>query len=274
MITEALNEGQSDTQIPIELTDKKEVDLRGKVAVITGGTRGIGRSIALRLAAHGAQIAINSRESERSEADSKEVLDYIKSVQSQGIWIGGDIGEKETAQRIVEQTMAEFGRVDILVSNAGIRGDGTLLKMSEEKWDTVIRTHLRGAFLMTQAVLRPMLRQRSGSIIYISSAAANGSPGQANYAAAKAGIEGLARTTSLEYAQAGIRANCIALGLVPTELVEDLNEKQEQAILAVTPMGRKVSLLEASNAALFLASEMSSATTGQVLRVDGGMVRT
>ena len=174
----------------------------------------------------------------------------------------------------MDQTVKRFGGLDILVNNAGITTDGLLIRMSEEQWDHVMGTNLKGVFLVTQSALIQMRRQkREGSVIFVSSISAHGNPGQANYSASKGGVESFMRTVAAEYASSGIRANAIACGLVETDMTTKLKEEQKQAILGLTPINRLLQPDEIANVALFLASKMSSSITGEVINADGGMRR-
>ncbi len=252
-----------------ELTGGKEIDLSGKVAIVTGSSRGIGRAIALKLGYHGANIVLNSREQSREQV--AEVRSLVESFGQKAIWIPGDVREESTARAIAETTVKEFGRIDILINNAGLTKDSLLIRMSEEDWDLVLDTNARGAFLVTRAVLRYM-RRNSGSIINISSVAGQmGNPGQANYAASKAGLEGFTRAVAQEYGSRGIRVNAVALGFVETDLTAHVTEEQRRKILSRVPLGRSVTPEEAADAVLFLVSDRASGITGQVLNVDGGM---
>lgn len=262
----------SETQWGIPQTDL----LKGKVALLTGGSRGIGSAIAVTLAQNGAQVVFDSRQS--SEVQAQQVVDTTRKVGLEALWIPGDVKDPDHITTLVQTTLDRFQRLDIVVSNAGTRRDGLLIKgmrgaVTSEDWREVMETNLNPAFNLTQEALRPMTRQRSGSIIYISSVAAHGSPGQGPYSASKAGIDGLMRTTALEYANRNVRANSIAPGPVDTELLSDLTDKQREALLAAVPMKRYMTAQEVANTALFLASDLSSAITGQVINVDGGMIR-
>ncbi|MGH2357630.1 MAG: 3-oxoacyl-[acyl-carrier-protein] reductase [Candidatus Limnocylindria bacterium] len=246
-------------------------NLTGKVALVTGASRGLGRAIAVAFARQGADVAVNYRGStEAAEA----VADEIRGMGRRAVVIQGDTsGGREACEAIVKATIDELGTVDILVNNAGITRDNLLMRMDADEWDAVIGTNLGGPFWMTRAVARPMLKARSGRIINMSSAAGRmGNPGQANYAAAKAGLIGLTKTTARELASRGITCNAIAPGLIETDLTAALPEAASEAIKALTPMGYVGSVEDVAAAAVYLASDEARYVTGQVLGVDGGMV--
>lgn len=246
--------------------------LKDKVAVVTGGSKGLGRAMVVTFARNGAKVVFNSRESSRDQAE--EVMEETRAIGSEALWVPGDVRNPDDITNLVGQTMDRFKRLDIVVSNAGIRIDKLIMRgLTLEDWRQVMQTNLDAAFLLTQAALPVMVRQRHGSIIYISSVAERGSAGQGPYAASKAGINGLMRTVSLEYANREVRANSIAPGPIDTELLSDLNDQQRQTLVEAVPMGRFIHAQEVANTALYLASDLSSATTGQVINVDGGMIR-
>ncbi len=245
-------------------------DLSGKVALVTGGSRGIGRAIALALAEQGASVAVNYVAN--AEA-ADEVVQRIVAGGGRAVAIQGDVSKSEDAGRLVSETRSTLDGLHILVNNAGLTQDDLILRMSEEAWDRVLAVDLRGAFLCTKAALRPMIRQRWGRIINIASVAGLvGNAGQANYAAAKAGLIGLTKSVAKEVASRNVTANVIAPGLVRTELTADLTDTQEQAVLQIVPLGRAATAEEIAPAAVFLASEEAGYTTGSVLAVDGGLV--
>jgi 3-oxoacyl-[acyl-carrier protein] reductase len=246
-------------------------DLTGKVALVTGGSRGLGRAIALALAAQGADVAVNYR----GNADAaEEAVQQIRSSGRQAAQIQGDTSAgREACEAIVRGAMDAFGKVDVLVNNAGITRDNLLMRMDAEEWDAVISTNLSGPFWMTRAIARPMVKARSGRIINMSSAAGRmGNAGQANYAAAKAGLIGLTKTTARELASRGITCNAIAPGLIDTDLTAGLPEAATEAIRSLTPMGYVGSVEDVAAAAVYLASDEARYVTGQVIGVDGGMV--
>ncbi|MCH8025484.1 MAG: 3-oxoacyl-[acyl-carrier-protein] reductase [Chloroflexi bacterium] len=243
-------------------------DLTDKVALVTGGSRGIGRAIALALAGQGAQVAVNYV-TNRDAAD--EVVQQIG--EGRAIAIQGDVADAGDAKRLVEETIKAFGSLHILINNAGLTQDNLILRMSEEAWDRVMAVDLRGAYLTTKVALRPMIRQRWGRIINVASVAGLvGNAGQANYAAAKAGLIGLTKSVAKEVASRNITANAVAPGLVETEMTADLTEEQQQAVLQMTPLGRAATPEEIAPAVAFLASEEAGYITGAVLTIDGGLV--
>jgi len=245
-------------------------DLSGKAALVTGGSRGIGRAISLALAGQGASVAVNYA-SNAQAAD--EVVQQITDCGAKAIAVQGDVAQPADAKRLIDETIAAFGELHILVNNAGLTQDELLLRMSEEQWDRVMAVDLRGAYLCTKAALRPMIRQRWGRIINIASVAGLvGNAGQANYAAAKAGLIGLTKSVAKEVASRNVTANAIAPGLVRTEMTAGLTEAQQQAVLVLVPLGRWATPEEIAPAAVFLASEESGYVTGSVLMVDGGLV--
>ena len=245
-------------------------DLSGRVALVTGGSRGIGRAIALGLAQHGARVAVNYLSNEEA---ANETVAAIGECGGEAKALQGDVAKAEDAQRLVEGTLEAFDGLHILVNNAGLTKDDLLLRMSEEAWDRVMEVDLRGAYLCTKAALRPLIRQRWGRIINIASVAGLvGNAGQANYAAAKAGLIGFTKSVAKEVASRNVTANAIAPGLVATEMTSDLTEGQEQAVLQIVPLGRAATPEEIAPAVVFLASEEARYITGCVLPVDGGLV--
>ena len=246
-------------------------DLAGKTALVTGGSRGLGRAIALALAGQGADVAVNYR----GNADAaEEVAGQITAMGRRGTTIQGDTSAgRDACEAIVKAALDGLGSLDILVNNAGITRDNLLMRMDADEWDAVLDTNLSGPFWMTRAIARPMMKARSGRIINMSSAAGRmGNPGQANYAAAKAGLIGLTKTTARELASRGITCNAIAPGLIETDLTADLSEAATEALKSMTPMGYIGSVDDVAAAAVFLASDEARYVTGQVLGVDGGIV--
>lgn len=244
--------------------------LEGKKAIITGASRGIGRGIATVFASHGADVAFTYSSSEGPALELEKELSALgvraKSYKS-------NAASFEAADELVNQVLDDFGGVDILINNAGITRDNLLMRMSEADFDQVIATNLKSVFNMTKAIQRTLLKQRSGSIINISSVVGvKGNAGQANYAASKAGMIGFTKSVALELGSRNIRCNAIAPGFIETEMTQKLDEKTVQSWRDAIPLKRGGSTEDVANACLFLASEMSGYITGQVLNVDGGML--
>jgi 3-oxoacyl-[acyl-carrier protein] reductase len=244
-------------------------DLSGKVALVTGGSRGIGRAISLALGAHGAKVAVNYA----SNAAAAEETARAIGGDGAAIAVGGDVGDPAAAASLVAATINAFGRIDILVNNAGVTADDLILRMSEAEWDKVIDTNLKGTFSVTKAAIRPMVRQRFGRIISVSSVAGIvGNAGQANYSAAKAGVIGFTKAIAKEVASRNITANVIAPGFIDTEMTAGLTEAQRGEIIRMVAVGRTGTPADVAPAAVFLASDEAAYVTGHVLTVDGGLV--
>jgi 3-oxoacyl-[acyl-carrier protein] reductase len=241
-----------------------------QIAVVTGAGRGIGHAIAVRLASEGARVASVSR----TEANAQKTADEINAARADAAKAYAvDVADQAAVQRAAEQIFADFGRVDILVNNAGVTRDGLSMRMSMEDWDTVLNTNLKGAFNFIQALMRPMIKQRSGRIINISSIAGLiGNAGQANYAASKAGLIGLTKTLARELASRGITVNAVAPGLIETDMTTVLSDEIRQNILKNVPLGKLGEPEDIAGAVAYLASAEAKYITGQVLTVDGGMV--
>ena len=243
--------------------------LEGKVALVTGATRGIGRAIALKFAEQGANIAFTYLS---SDAAAEALVAEIGAMGVKAVGYKSNAADFDDAHKVVEQVVAEFGQVDILVNNAGQTKDGLMLRMSEEQWDSIINTNLKSAFNFIHAVTPVMARRRAGSIVNISSVVGtNGNAGQCNYAASKAGLIGLTMSMAKEMGGRGIRCNAIAPGFITTDMTDKLNDAVKEAIVAAITLGRMGTVEEIANVALFLASDMSSYVTGQTIKCCGGM---
>jgi 3-oxoacyl-[acyl-carrier protein] reductase len=242
--------------------------LEGKVVLVTGSGRGIGRSIALTLARHGADLAISDIDGASANATAEE----IRQLGRRSIAIVCNVADSNACKDMVDRVVAELSRLDILVNNAGIRRDKLIVGMSDQDWDMVLDVNLKGAFFCTRAALRPMSKQRFGRIINIASIVGiMGNKGQANYAASKAGLIALTKTVAKEMASRGITANAIAPGFIQTEMTDTLPDEHKEVLLKQIPLGRMGTADEVAACVLFLASDLSAYVTGHVLQVDGGM---
>jgi len=245
------------------------LSLEGKSCLVTGGSRGIGRAIALRLAEFGADVAITYA---RSADAANEVVKEIEAFGRKGKAFQADAVDYSQAEEVIKTISEEFGKIDVLVNNAGITKDNLILRMSEEQWDDVITTNLKSVFNYSKAVARPMMKNRGGSIINISSVVGiSGNGGQTNYSASKAGIICFTKSYAKELSSRNIRANVIAPGYILTDMTDSLDEKVLEGIKAETPLGRAGEANEVADAVVFLASDMSTYITGETIRVDGGM---
>jgi|SRR5680860_278415 len=243
--------------------------LNDSVAIVTGSGRGIGRAIALELALAGAKVVVNYA----GRADkAEETVELLREAGGECIAVQGDVSQTAEVDRLIKTTLDHFGKIDILVNNAGITRDSLLLRMKEADWDAVLATNLKGVFLCTKAVSKGMLKQRSGVIVNISSVVGlSGNAGQANYAAAKAGIIGFSKSIAKEFATRGIRVNVVAPGYISTDMTEILGEGMQTEVLRAIPIGRLGKPEDVAKVVRFLVSPEASYITGQTLCVDGGM---
>ena len=244
--------------------------LKGKTAIVTGSGRGIGKSIALKLASYGANIVIN----DIPQSDyADETCEEIKALGVKSIVIKGDVRNKDDVDALIKGALDEFGKIDIFVNNAGVTRDGLMIRMSEDDWDLVMDINLKGAFNCIKTVARPMMKQRSGAIVNIASiVGVMGNAGQANYVASKAGLIGLTKTTAKEFASRGIRCNAVAPGFIRSAMTDVLADDVKQKYLDAIPLGKFGETEQIADVVAFLASDMSQYVTGQVINVDGGLV--
>lgn len=243
--------------------------LEGKIAVVTGASRGIGRAIALDLAKRGAKVIVNYSGSEQKAA---EVVEEIVANGGSAIAVQASVANADDVSNLMKKALDEYGRIDILVNNAGITRDNLLMRMKDDEWEDVISTNLKGVFLTTKAVSRQMMKQRVGRIINISSiVGASGNPGQANYVAAKAGVVGLTKSVALELASRNITVNAVAPGFIETEMTEKLPEDVKTTMLNQIPLQAFGKADDVAAAVAFLASDEASYITGQTIHVNGGM---
>ncbi|MBX4266991.1 3-oxoacyl-[acyl-carrier-protein] reductase [Clostridium estertheticum] len=246
-----------------------ELMLKGKTAVVTGASRGIGRAIALKLAKHGANVVVNYRNSVDAV---QEVVKEIEALGVKVLAIQADISSYADVENMIKKSVEEFGSIDILVNNAGITKDGLLMRMKEADFDSVIDINLKGAFNCTRHVAAIMLRQRSGRIINISSVSGlTGNAGQVNYSAAKAGIIGMTKSVAREFGSRGVTCNAVAPGYIQTDMTEDLSAKVKDTIMGTIPLKRLGRPEDVANVVAFLATDEAAYITGQVINVDGGM---
>jgi len=244
--------------------------LNGKVALVTGASRGIGRAIAIHMAKNGADVVVNYA---GNEAKANEVVDEIKVLGREAFAVKADVSKQEEVNEMVKEVLTRFNRLDILVNNAGITKDNLIMRMKESEWDDVIDINLKGVFNCTKAVTRQMMKQRSGRIINVASVVGvAGNAGQANYVAAKAGVIGLTKTTAKELASRNITVNAIAPGFITTDMTDKLDENVREEMLKQIPLGRLGEPEDIANVVTFLASDQSSYMTGQTINIDGGMV--
>jgi len=244
--------------------------VKGKNALVTGASRGIGRAIALELGRQGVNVAVNYS---GSEAKALEVVEELKALGVQSFAVQCNVSQAEDVQDMVKRVVETFGSVDILVNNAGITRDNLIMRMKEDDWDAVISTNLKGVFNTTKAATRPMMKQRQGKIINVASVVGiMGNAGQANYVAAKAGVIGLTKSTARELAPRNITVNAVAPGFITTDMTSELPAEVKEAMLKEIPLARFGQAEDVAQVVAFLASDASAYMTGQVLRVDGGMV--
>jgi 3-oxoacyl-[acyl-carrier protein] reductase len=243
-------------------------ELKGKVAIVTGGAQGIGRAIALTLARSGADVAVSDVNIERAQETARE----IESLNVKSLAIKADVADVNEVEQMVKETVDKLGKIDILVNNAGITRDNVILRMKSEDWDQVMDINLKGTFLCTKAVLRFMFRQKSGRIVNVASITGlMGNAGQANYSASKAGIIGFTKATAREYANRGIRVNAVAPGFIDTAMTKAIPDKEREMLIKQIPMERLGSVDDVASVVYFLVSDLSSYITGQVININGGM---
>lgn len=244
--------------------------LEGKNVLVTGASRGIGRTIALEFGRQGANVAVNYA---GSEAKAKEVAEELTALGVKAFPIQADVSDESSVKAMVKEVVSTFGSIDILVNNAGVTRDNLLMRMKEEDFDEVISTNLKGVFLCTKAVTRPMMKQRGGRIINVASiVGVSGNPGQANYTAAKAGVIGFTKTAAKELASRNIHVNAVAPGFISTDMTDQLSEEQKQELFSLIPLERFGEPEDVAKVVRFLASDDANYITGQTIHIDGGMV--
>ncbi len=247
-----------------------QLDLTGKTAIITGAGRGIGRDIARKLSSMGANIVINDI---ASSTDADDAAREINEAGGNAICLKGDVRNYDEVEKIIQNTIDKFGTIDILVNNAGITKDGLMMRMSEQDWDDVLDINLKGAFHTIKAASRPMMKQRSGTIVNVASiVGVMGNPGQANYVASKAGLIGLTKTTAKELASRRITCNAVAPGFIRSAMTDKLTDAVKEEYFKSIPLGRFGETEDVANVIAFLASDLAKYVTGQVIHIDGGLV--
>lgn len=243
--------------------------LTGKVALVTGGSRGIGRAISIALAEQGADVIVNYS---GNEAAAQETSDKIKAIGQKCVTIKANVADETEVKEMIKEVTSLFGQLDIMVNNAGITRDNLLMRMKEDEWDAVLDVNLKGVFNCIKSVSRQMMKQRSGRIINISSVVgAKGNPGQTNYVAAKAGVIGMTKSTALELASRGITVNAVAPGFIDTDMTAELGEDMRAELLKQIPLGRLGAPEDIANIVCFMVSDKANYMTGQTIHVDGGM---
>jgi len=244
--------------------------LDGKVALVTGGSRGIGRAIAVALAREGAKLAINFAGNEKAAEETKAL---VEQAGSEAILLKADVSDKDADAALIDTVIKTYGKIDILVNNAGITRDSLMFRMKEDDFDAVIDTNLRSVFYLTKAAAKSMMKKRTGRIINMSSVVGlTGNAGQVNYAAAKAGVLGITKSAAKELASRGITVNAVAPGFIETDMTDVLSDTVKESLLHEIPLKRMGEPKDVANAVLFLASDQSAYITGQVIHVDGGLV--
>ena len=245
------------------------MDFKDKIVVVTGGAQGIGKEISLKFAEYGAKVAV----SDINEINGKQVIEEIKKKKTDAILVLADVGKSEDASLIIEKSLENFGKIDVLVNNAGITRDNLVMRMTEEEWDRVLTVNLKGCFNCIKAATKVFIKQRSGKIINIASVVGIiGNIGQANYSASKAGVIGLTKTVAKELAARNINVNAIAPGFIETEMTAKLPDQVKEKLLSMIPLNKLGKVEDVANMVLFLASDYANYITGQVFNVDGGMV--
>jgi len=247
--------------------------LQGKTAIVTGGTAGIGKAVASLYAAHGAHVVIFGTNKERAEQALQEIRALQVDPNQKALYFLVDVSKTKEVEEVISKLLVDWGKIDVLVNNAGITRDNLLMKMSEEDWDRVLEVNLKSVYNTCRALTRSMMKARSGCIINISSVIGlTGNAGQANYAASKSGMIGFTKSLAKELASRGVRANCVAPGYIDTQMTEGLSDQIKETILSKIPLNRIGHPMDIANAALYLASDLANYVTGQVIAVDGGMV--